>query len=253
MLGRHAWALAALGLALAGCGDGTLGYDGSLGELGEGFFSYNCVDDGDAVCNTSNAVDTMAVDLELGMAGELPAAVAVGARFDLSYWGDISTDDGERLFVETVPASPDDVRQGGGFVIDAPGIYAFLARSPRGVTADFVHLHARPLATLDLWLDEQKVSAANIDADGDVVLAVVPNDDSGLPLAGALGYVWSTSDASVVRVGEIDTVGAPPEGVEHNDDEVRVVGIGAGSAVVTVTMGAVSRSLDVTVVAEVTP
>ncbi len=246
----------AVGVALMGtaCSAGDPG-TGSLGELGEGVFTYHCIDDGDAVCNVTAAVNTAEVDFELGLDGEIPAAVAVGARFDLTFFGDVTTDDGEIIFVETVPASREHVRTGGGFMIESPGTYAFLARSPKGYVADFTHITAVPASDFDVWHAEQRVSSISLVTGRETDLAVVPRDATGMALAGALPYAWHSSDESVVRVAAAGTVGTPATGLEQNDDEVRIVALAAGSAVLTITAGEVEQHIDITVAddAEGTP
>ena len=81
-------------------------------------------------------------------------------------------------------------------------------------------------------------------------VAVVTNDDTGIALAGALPYVWTSSDDTVLRIGEVGTIGTPDSGVEHNDDEIRVIAIAAGSATLTVANGEMSKSIEVTIDAE---
>ena len=239
-------------VALAGCGH-DLGRSGSLGQLGEGYFTYGCVDEGDAVCNITDAVNTAQVDIELGLDGQIPAAVAVGSRFDLSYWGDVSTDDGELLFVEVIPASPTHIRQGGGFVIDDAGTFAFLAHSPKGVVADFTHVTAVEPSRLDLWVDEQKMASLQMDEGRHSHIAVVPNDDTNVALAGALPYIWTSSNEDVLRIDEVETVGTPSAGVEHNDDEVRIVAMAAGNATLTVSAGNLTKAIEITITPEVAP
>ena len=243
--------MALLAVAVSGCAtDDVLGADGSIGALGEGFFSYLCVDDGDAVCNQTEAVNTAAVDLDLGEQGALPTSVAVGARFDLDYFGDISAANGEILFLEVVPARRDKVRSGGGFVIDEAGMHAFLSRSPKGFTADFAHIDARQIATLDVWRAEETINAIDIVEGREIELAVTASDDLGIALAGAIPYAWSSSDEEIVRIGKIGTIGTPGGGVEHNDDEIRLVALGAGSATITVKRDEIESIIDITVEAD---
>lgn len=237
-----------ISVALMGtaCGVGDPG-TGSIGELGEGVFTYNCVGDGDAVCNVTEAVDTAEVDFDLGLNGEIPAAIAVGARFDLSFWGDVTTDEGELLFVETVPASDEHVRIGGGFMIEASGTFAFLARSPKGFVVDFTHLTAFDTSALEVWHEEQRVSSLSLLTGREIELAVVPRDVTGVALAGALPFTWQSSDESLLRIAAVDSVGTPESGLEQNDDEVRIVAIAAGSAELSISAGDVQQIIVVTI------
>ncbi len=250
---RRLGTLAPLLLAVAAC-SGTGGVTpGTIGELGEGIFNYSCVDDGDAVCNETNSVDTQKVETDLGINGELPTAVAVGARFDIQYFGHVTADDGQVLLLDVVPARSEDVHTMGGFIITSPGRFAFLARSPKGIVADFTHLEAIVPSDLDLWKDELQVNSFELMEGGEANLAVVPNDDTGIALAGALPYTWESSDEQVIVVGPAGTTGTPSGGIELNDDEVRIVALGAGEAQLTVARDDLSKQVTITVIPEVTP
>jgi hypothetical protein len=240
--------VAALCLAAltAGCSGGDV--PGTVGDLGEGVFRYDCVADGDARCNTSQAVDRMAVGSDLGIDPELPVAVAVGARFDLSYIGDFVTDQGESLILDTVSARTDVVTDSGGFVIEQPGTFAFLARSPQGYVADFVHLEAAAVDAIDIWHEETRKDAVELVEGTETTLGVVASSDVSIALAGGLAYQWASSDDAVAGVDSVGSSGMP-SGVEINDDEVRLVAIAAGTATVTVTVGEISHDFTVTVTA----
>ncbi len=230
----------------AGCGGSAVEPPGTLGELGEGTFRYHCVQLGDAVCNVSGAVDEFEVQGHLGIQGEAPAAVAVGARFDLVYNGDTTTKNGELLLIETKPARPDQVNAVGGFMILSPGVHAFLARSPKGIVADFIHLTALEVAALDVWVDERRVQSVALKVGEEVQVAVVPQDGTGVSLAGALPYVWTVDGASIA-IDAINSFGPPTSSVELNDDEIRLFGVAEGAALITVERGGVSKQIEVTV------
>jgi hypothetical protein len=238
------------GIAIAaltpGCGDGAL--DGTLGEIGEGVFRYDCVADGDARCNTTNAVDATALGADLGIDPELPGAVAVGARFDLSYLGDYITGDGDPLFLDVVSARKDVVSDSGGFIVEEPGTYAFLAHNPQGYVADFVHLDAVAISELEIWHEEQRKNEVELVELGETNVAVVASSDRPMALAGGLGYAWSSSDDTIVGIDSVGSIGTP-NGVEINDDEIRVVALAAGTAILTVSVDGISKELTVTVTA----
>lgn len=242
----------ALALMATGCSAGAVEPPGTLGELGMGTFRYNCIEEGDAVCNQTQAVDTFLVSADLGINGEAPAAIAVGARFDLAYFGDVETKDGQLLLVETVPARPDAVTKVGGFVITTPGVHAFLARSPKGIVADFIHVSALEVEDLDVWVDEHRVEAITLPVGSELVLAVVPQNGTGVSLAGALPYRWQV-DGDAAAIDSIGGFGAPTTTVELNDDEIRVYGAAEGTATITVERGDVQKQIQVTVEPEVTP
>lgn len=241
-----------MGMTTVGCSGGDVA--GTLGQLGEGVFRYECVEDSDARCNQTSAVDTFEVSSDIGVDPELPTAVAVGARFDLTYVGDTVTDDGEFLIVDVEPARNDLVTHSGGFVIEAAGTFAFLARNgPKRIVTDFVHVDAFVATALDVWHLEQKVSSVTLDFGQETEMAVVAVSDGGIALAGALPVTWSSSDASILAVGATGETGMPVEGVEINDDEVRLVAVAEGLVTLTVTQGEVTRDIAVTVSPEVMP
>jgi hypothetical protein len=240
----------AFAVGAVGCGAGGEA-PGTLGELGEGTFRYQCVDEGDAVCNTSAAVDTNLVETELGINGELPAAVAVGARFDLVYIGDFTTDDGEVLLLETIPARSEDVHNKGGFIIQKAGSFGFLARSPKGIVADFTYVEAVDAAELEVWKDELRVTDFELTVGASSDLGVVAVDDTGLSLAGALPYTWTSSDPAVLGIAPVGSIGSN-DGIEINDDEVRIEALSGGAAVLTVSRGEINKTITVTVL-EVAP
>lgn len=233
---RRRLALAVLAaLAATGCGDSDV--DGTLGENGEGVFRYTCIEDGDARCNETAAVSSIETSGTLGVNLELPHAIAVDARFDLTYVGD-AFDDGDFLVVDIEPARGDLVTHAGGFQIAVPGPFAFLARNgPRRRVIDFIHLEARRVEELAVWHAQAKITALDLAAGATTDVAVVPTDGDGTALAGALGFNWTTSDPSVVVI----------EGTGINEDEVQVTAAAAGSATITVTQGELSRQIDVTV------
>jgi hypothetical protein len=218
-------------------------------------FSYECVSEGDAVCNQTGAVDEHWVRPDLGIEGQIPELMAVSGRFDLSYYGSSAvTDYGSALPTEIVPVLPDEVRAVGGFSFRQPGTVAFLVRNPQGITVDFVHLTAAPVDDIELWCREQRVSTVELEAPGaETAAAVVPVDADGIHLAGALGYSWSSSDTDVLRIAAADSNLTPSAGAVVSDDEVRLVAMAEGQAELTVVLDELSATMTVTVGPEVTP
>jgi hypothetical protein len=150
--------------------------------------------------------------------------------------------------VETRPARSQDVHERGGFIIRKPGRHAFLARSPKGIVADFTHIDAFAPFELEVWRAEQRVVSVDLLAGELSDLAVVAVDDLGLGLAGALSYTWTSSDESILTVEPAGSFGAG-SGVELNDDEVTIAAIAEGSATLTVARGELSKAIEVTVTA----
>jgi hypothetical protein len=251
------WTERWLGLAAlvaAGCGGSTIEPPGTIGELGQGTFRYSCIEDGDPVCNTTSAVDSIKVSGDLGLKGEAPSAIAVGGRFDLTYFGDTRTDDGELLLVKTQPARPDKVRSLGGFEITTPGVHAFLARSPKGIVADFIQVKALVPQALDVWLDKQRVQAIQLELGQEKTIAVVPHDGTGVALAGAFPYSWSVS-GTAVAIDATDHFGPPMGSIALSDDEIRVYALEEGIATLTIARDELVRQIEITVLSseEVSP
>jgi hypothetical protein len=122
-----------------------------------------------------------------------------------------------------------------------------LARSPKGYVADFVHVTAVEPQDLDVWHQEQRITGFSIVEGRETELAVVANDDTGVALAGALPYSWSSSNQDVVRIGAVGSIGTPEDGIELNDDEVRIVALASGTASLTVSRGELEKVIEITV------
>ncbi len=246
-------ALASLAaLVTLGCGQGDV--PGTVGELGEGVFRYSCFDASDARCNEAGAVSSLEVTKTLGVDPELPTAIAVGGRFDLTYLGD-TIDDGDLLIVDVEPARTDLVSHAAGFVIEAPGTFAFLARNgPKKTVADFMHLDAFLVTGLDIWHSQETKSSIVLNANETSTLAVVPMADGGVALAGALSIEWTSSDMNIVAIGSASSALEIPSGDKQlNEDEIRIAAIAEGQATITVSQGDVTQELTVTVAPEVMP
>jgi len=237
------WSVVLVATALVGCVGGEA--PGSLGELGNGSFAYRCIDDGDAVCNTTDNVAT-SVELDLGIEGELPSAIAIGARFELDFYANAWE---PQPLVSIVPARPSTVHTTGGFILQSEGYFAFLARNPEGSVSDFVHVQARGIDELDVWRDEQRITALSMTTNEAITVAVTASstDALSMTLAGAVPYIWTSSDEAVVVIDAVDNTGTPQTGVEHNDDEVRLVALADGAATVTVSANDVSTTFTVDV------
>lgn len=150
-------------------------------NLGRGDFEYLAIDDGDAMLDPS----------------ALPAAIAVGARFDLD-------------FAAAVPlsASGVSVHSGSAFVtshgatfeVDLPGRFVMLAIH-QGHVVDLAHLTSRPVDDVVVEdMDGYVLTDLSL-AVGEVAeLRALPLDDEARLLAGALQYEWTTDDDAVVEV-----------------------------------------------------
>lgn len=185
MTRRPLFLLATAGvLALASCGL----KDASTGELNNGRFSYLCVDSSDGACEGSTGNVT------------IPDLIAVGGAFDLEYAGD---SEGSSP-VQVEPASETMISGATGhFKFLLPGVGAVLSRNTSGVVADFVHLRAAKISHLDVAGPSSTDAVTEVDmtTDNDVILRVAAKDDTGSTLAGALPFVWTSSDSKIVSLG----------------------------------------------------
>ena len=193
-------------LALVGCLT-----DPSTGELNNGRFTYLCVDSSDSTCD--------------GLVGATvpPALIAVGAAFELEYAGDTVGSSP----VQIGPASDQMlVGSAGRFKFLLPGVSALLARDTSGGVADFIHLRAASVDHLDVAGPSSTgaVTKVQMDTDADVTLRVTPKEGSGLQLAGALAYAWTTSDETIVSLA-----------VPSAKNQTTLIGHKAGTATVQVT------------------
>lgn len=251
-----AWLLTLIGAVCAtGCSESSTAPTGTVGEVGHGVFTYVCVGDADAVCNETAAVDDSRVRPDLGVDGQLPVAMAVGGRFNLSFYGgSLLSSEGTHLPTEIVPVIPDMVRSVGGFSFRQPGTVAFLVRNPQGIVVDFIHLYGSAVDSLDLWWAGHRVTHIDLEhPSAETTAAVVPMDVDGIALAGSLGYSWSSSDPAVMRVGAVGTLGVPEPATVVGGDEVRVVAVGEGDATLQLEVDDFVLTTTVSVGPEVTP
>jgi hypothetical protein len=209
---------AALPIMLAACS--SIEPDETPGELGNGAFRYVCVDD-DAMCPTG------------GAATQFPERVATGARFDVTYQ---LFQDGSA--VQVSPASTELIEpSGAAFRARRAGIAALLARrTVDGVTVDFAHLGIEDPSEIGIETQSGKPMALVMELGSSQELHAMPLDAFNAPLAGALPFDWTSSDAAVLKL-EL----APPAA------RMRVLAVGSGTATLTVQSAPLVRALEVTV------
>jgi hypothetical protein len=216
-------------LALAACGGLSSDPTGTLGELGNGVFSYQCVGDGDAACEG------------LAVGKPLDQPIAVGSRFGLSFQategGSARIEPASRELIEPVSTRRDT------FEALRPGAVAMLAlRGDRAV--DMLHVLVFDIADLrvDLQSDgsgamETAITGVTLPVGGSAALLASPRAEDGELLVGHLPYSWSTPDPAIA------TLAAAP-----NDNAIVIEGAGQGSTMLTVTVGERSRSITVEVI-----
>lgn len=216
---------------------------GSQGSLQNGSFAY--------VCNSQEAAATdEGCSPSLTDEEDVPAAIAVGAHFDLQYNVSSSSDSGViQGLVSAAPTllSPQPSTTAGafGFSFSSPGVVAVLATTSGGV-ADFVHLTGAKLDHLALT-DEGNGAVTSITLSGDTsaaetTITATPVSATEQSLAGAMTYTWTTSDPTVVGVEPIDELFGP-----NPSNQMTLVPAGTGTATVTVSVPGAQATLDVTV------
>lgn len=162
-----------------------------------------------------------------GTTGALPAVVAVGAALQVIFTGDQVTDSPIRVRAASPYMA---VADGPSLQFTAPGFCAILARSEAGTVVDLAHVEVRPIQTLALE------APASLAPGQSAVIVAQPRDASDQPLAGSLSYAWSSSDPSVVAIDS-----------SARGRSAKVLGVGAGTAIVTTVAGAGRASVPITV------
>ena len=124
---------------------------------------------------------------------------------------------------------------------------AFLARKSDGEVIDFVLVTAHEATQLVLWADEEEVESVELDLGESVELTVVPANEDGQLLGGALSYTWSVEDSNIARIGRVDSVA--DEQRVNNSGDLLLKGLAPGQTTLRVTSG----GLGLDVLVEVTP
>ena len=214
-------AAAATLLALAGCERVP------TGELGNGEFQYSCTGAPDSACGSGSSAQSI----------QLPAQVAVGASFSVTYspttFNDTTVEESAGYTV--VPASPIMAQgSGGAIVAQRQGYVALLARHNGTQNVDdYVHVVLTPVAQLVPDATQVTLSAGDTQT-----VTLRPLDAQGGDLAGQIGCTWSvTGNSGVV------TLQAPSAG-----GSATLQGTGAGTTIVRASCGGASVDIDVTVI-----
>ena len=227
---RQRWMLAGV-LAVAACDFIGTDPSGSQGELGNGVFSYSCVNGSDAAC-----------DGLMAGAKPLDAPIAVGSRFSVSF----QADEGGSARVEAASQSHIDEVSARLDTFEAlqEGATALLAmRADRAV--DLLHVQVARIDQLRIEeLSAQSGSTLALDRLTMVVgqtttLVASARGAGGEVLVGALEYVWSAPDAAVV-----DATADP------TDNEITIEALAPGSTTFNVTVGDISKEITVDVSSE---
>jgi hypothetical protein len=212
------------------CGDATTS-EGVIGELGNGDFSYGCLDRTDPACPASS----------LGESPPFPDCVVEGGRFDLTYrlidTSAISSDDISPV-LQVVPANEDFLGRGQPFVAQRSGRSAVLVRES-GHVVDLLHLDVLAHTEIEISTLEGEVIGNTLQLSrGDAVtLLVRAAADGCFAPGGALPLTVRTVlglTRSVVRIEASDVI--------ELDAQAR------GIIAAEVQLGELSRTLTINVV-----
>lgn len=221
-----------MALALCGCADDCDGSTepGTIGELGNGRFLYECTGSGDPVCEfTSN--DTF------------PDCIALGGRFDLEY-----------MLLDTSLLGPDEltpvlyiesVNQGffrgdDDFEALRTGRAAFLVREEESVL-DLIHLDIVEPDAIEISARDPAtpVDVVQVEVGATEEFRVFPRSSRCMQLGGAIPVAATTSDETVASISD--------------GDVLRIQGQSVGLAVVRVRLGDIEEAMMVEVVESTTP
>lgn len=224
-------ATATLAISLAACGSIKDPAPGTVGELGNGRFSYGCASDSDPMCDGGSGPETR------------PRRVAIASRFLMTYTPTDETSGSATV----VPVSQDFFIEsnefGASFKAIKAGTGGLLAR--RGDTiVDILHLDITPVVNLQidasgdtLGAVEEGITALTLPVGRTVRLRALSVDEADETLAGALSCRWSTLDDAVARIVTLAT-----------DNEITVEAHAIGVAVLRVEIEDMSAEVALTVI-----
>jgi hypothetical protein len=162
------------------------------GQLGNGTFSYKCLDASDAACPTKDADPT-----------QFPDGIAVGGRFKLLYTPKATVE--EVGTPRLAPVSFDFLTGAGDeFTAVAPGTGGIVARaSTNGDVVDYLGVKIKPITSIKLVDLANNVPAPQVQVDRGRQLSFVSQAMGGTTrLAGAIEYTWIISSPSVLALDQ---------------------------------------------------
>jgi hypothetical protein len=203
-------AMAALtALAPAACSAASdASTEGRQGNLGHGVFGYQCQSDSDPAC-PSGSTSLPACDGPARTTSPsqncFPSAVALGGRFRVQYTpGDSTANVGNPT---VTPVSNDYLSAAGDGLFQAlkPGYAGVVARSTVTIeVVDYTLLRITPIAAIRIQDSTGKTAAPSLvlPKGGKASYKLVALGKASEQLAGAVDYTWSSSNLTVVRLGQ---------------------------------------------------
>ena len=223
------WALGFV--ALSSCGSA----DDVTGNLGNGSFSYVCVNADDPAC-ASDATGS-------GQIGEnpasFPALLAEGAHFKVTYEAKDSEEGGNPILKPVAPEYIGSLSADGSLTALKAGKDAMVARSSvSGLVYDYTYITISPISSLGVTTTDGEPipTTLQISPGGTTTLVATALGPRQEKLAGGVDYTWTSSDDTIVHLGQ----GNPTAHVD-------VMGVKSGSATLTVTQGSLTVTIPVTV------
>ncbi|MDD9945772.1 MAG: hypothetical protein OXU20_32310 [Myxococcales bacterium] len=203
----------------------TACHDGLQGELGNGWFEYQCVNDTDTFCS----------DRGTGFRSrraDFPEFVGVGGRFRMDYEpplfgsaGQVRTASSERI-----------ARRDDHFIVVSAGHGGLFARERSGQVLDVVHLDCRAVANVGVERDGEVRGSVELALGFAASVRVLPVTSNDEVLAGAFSYSFTVDDPDRLTVRS------------HDGPRVRLVGDAPGRTRLHVNLSGQEFTLEVDVV-----
>jgi len=221
---RRKWLVAGV-LVLGGCASTCDGQapPSTIGELGNGRFSYICGGVSDPVCEFDNSSD-------------FPDCIALGGSFALEYMlldtAVLGTDSSPVLYIESVNQSF--FRGDDNFEALRTGEAAFVVREDEQVV-DLLHMTIVEPDSMDIFARDPATPTDSVQlAVGETEeFRVFPRSFGCASLGGAVPIVAESSDEAIATISE--------------GDILRIQGQGIGTAVVRVRLGELEEAITVEV------
>jgi hypothetical protein len=198
----------ALGV-IAACG--SAGPVGRVGNLGNGTFQYQCLTDQDPACPEGQKTlqgcnVTPGITVPAGTQC-FPSSVAVNGRFRLNYASDPSVQGVGNPVLKVVETARMAALGDGtlkGLKTGYVGVYS--QSTVDSTLIDYTLIRVSPIAKVTIVDPATKIGVGpqeTIAASQSKLYSLIAQDDSELPLAGAIeSYVWETSDPTIVALGD---------------------------------------------------